>query len=194
MEKCLMLLKQDMTETYVANNPTFANYYAHYNLQTAKRISPEKTKWIKWGAFKSELVPNIYGSFQFVRGNFSPSMAAGLRYTDFTNANMRSHYFLMWEPYFFFSKDASNKLVTDRNDFITFRYTEMEKNKQPFTYSANFSIGYLAGRRGEWFEKNTLKVGLPAVRSGWLQLEPEFYFNNWFRNFSPTIKLTIHYE
>jgi hypothetical protein len=100
----------------------------------------------------------------------------------------------MWDPYFFFSRDANNKLVTDRNDFITFRYVETEAKQQPFDYVGNFSLGYLVGRKGDWFEKNTFKLGLPGVRSGWLQLEPECYFNNFFKNFSPTIKLTIHYE
>ena len=103
----------------------------------------------------------------------------------------------MWEPYFFFTRDASNKLITERNDFATLRFIQVEddeRSKGSFEYVGNFSIGYLTYKKGNWFEKNTWKVGLPGVRSGWLQLEPEFYFNNLFKNFSPTLKLTLHYE
>jgi hypothetical protein len=194
VDKCLQRLKQDISEQYVNSNPAYASYTAYYNLKTSKMFSPSKIKHIKWGQYRDELVPNIYGSLQFARGSFVPSMAAGLRYSNYRNRSQINRFFLMWDPYFFFSKDANNRVVTDRNDFITFRYTETEAKQQPFDYVGNFSLGYLVGRKGDWFEKNTFKFGLPAVRSGWLQLEPEFYFNNFFKNFSPTIKLTIHYE
>lgn len=194
LSKCLERLSQDVSRDYVTQNPAKANYTAFYNWQTNKMFSPSKTKWIKWGQYRDELVPNIYGSLQLARGIFSPSMAAGLRYTNYRDVNLKKHFYLMWEPYFFFTRDGANKLLTERNDFITFRYTEYETKNEPFDYTANFSFGYLVGRKGDWFEKNTFKLGLPGVRSGWLQLEPEFYFNNFLKNFSPTIKLTIHYE
>jgi hypothetical protein len=197
MQSCLALLQQDITKEFVEKSSPYANYSASYNLMNQKRFSPSKPKWIKYGNYRKELVPNIYGSLQFVRGSLVPSMAAGLRFSLPRTSSHTTRFYLMWEPYFFFSKDAKNAIATNRNDFITFRYIEEDENDRKnggFNFISNVSFGYLAGRRGEWFEKNTFKVGLPGVRSGWLQLEPELYFNNFVKNFSPTLKLTLHYE
>jgi hypothetical protein len=197
MQTCLALLKQDITPGYADKSNALATYSAYYNVPAGKRFSPKNPKWIKYGVYRKELVPNIYGSLQFARGSFVPSMAAGLRYSIPRSTLNTTRFYLMWEPYFFFSRDAQNKIVTDRNDFITFRYIEEkgeERKNGGFEFIGNCSLGYLAGRRGEWFEKNTFKLGLPGVRSGWLQLEPELYFNNFVRNFSPSLKLTLHYE
>jgi hypothetical protein len=195
LSQCVNRLKEEVTVEYVNKADKKANYAASYNMRTNKMFSPYKTKYIKYGWRQHELVPNIYGGLQFVRGSFVPSMAAGLRYT-FPNGNISSmHLYAMWEPYFFFSRDVNNKLITDRNDFVTLRFLELDRGKKEgFDLVNNFSIGYLVGRKGDWFEQNTFKVGIPGIRSGWLQLEPEFIFNDWFKNFSPSLKLTIHYE
>jgi hypothetical protein len=196
LQQCLAMLRQDISEGYVNAATENASYTAYYNMQAGKRFSPTNPKWIKYGRYRNELVPNIYGSLQFTRGTLAPSMAAGLRFTTGRSASGYKRLYLMWDPYFFFSRNANNKLVTDRNDFVTFRYVDefMEKKNGEFDLLLNFSVGYLTRRSGEWFEKNTFKFSLPAVRSGWLQFEPEFYFNDLFKNFSPTIKLTLHYE
>jgi len=197
MTTCAALLKQDITESYVEKAHSNGMYTAYYNVSGEKRFSPSNTKWIQSGKYRNELVPNINGSVQFVRGSLVPSLAAGLRFSTNRTGTTLTHFYLMWEPYFFFSRDAKNSLITDRNDFITARIIQFEdvnKKEKPFEMVGSWAIGYLAGRRGEWFEKNTFKVGLPGVRSGWLQLEPEFYFNNFVKNFSPTLKLTLHYE
>jgi hypothetical protein len=193
-QACINRLRKDVNGEYVNKAASHASYSASYNMVSKTMFSPSSKKWIKYGRYRNELVPNIYGSLQFSRGSFAPSMAAGLRFSTFNRINT-NRFFLMWEPYFFFNRDVANKLNTDRNDFITFRYYQVEeKRKGGFEMVTNFSVGYLAGRRGNWFEQNTFKLGLPGVRSGWLQLEPEFYFNDAFKNFSPTLKLTLHYE
>lgn len=191
---CINRLKQDLSQEYVAKGKATASYSAWYNMKTNKMESPSNTKWIKRYDYRNDFVPNLYTSIQFPRGSFSPSLSFGARYTS-NSPSMEKHFFLMAEWYFFFSHDLLNKLNTDVNKFLTFRYVEVEKKrKESFDFAFNLSLGYLIKRNGEWFDKSTFKLGLPAVRSGWLQLEPEFYFNNFFKNFSPTIKLTIHYE
>jgi hypothetical protein len=197
MQRCLSLVNQDITPEFIRKAKSVESYSASYNISIGKREFPSKPRWLRSGSRRNELVPNIYGSLQFVRGDLSPSMAAGARFSVIRSNTQTTRFYLMWEPYFFFNRDSNNKLRTDRNDFITFRYIEEEESDRKnggFNFIGNVSFGYLFNRRGEWFEKNTFKVGLPGVRSGWLQLEPEFYFNNFLKNFSPTLKLTLHYE
>jgi hypothetical protein len=179
-----------------SKNNRKAIYNATFNLTENKLISPSKSKWIKhsWG-HNSELVPNLYTSLQYSLGSFVPSMGAGLRYT-FANRNLSTkRIFATWEPHFFFSRNINNELKTDRNDFLTLRYTELEtKRTSGFDFIANFSLGLLVRKQGNWFEKNTLKLGLPGARSGWLQVEPELFFTGLLKQVSPSLKITLHYE
>jgi len=197
LQQCINRLKQDLTTEYVAKaNPSDA-YTAVFNMQTNKMVNPTKIKWLKYTAdgYYDEFVPNIYAGMEFARGNFIPSISVGLRYTISGGRFGTKRLYAMWEPHFLFSRDASNKLVTDRNDFITLRYLIIWKGKKEgFDFVDNVSLGYLVNRNGNWFEPGTWKLGIPGVRSGWLQLEPEFFFNGFLKNFSPSLRLTIHFE
>ena len=198
LSQCLAKVKE-ATTSYISTDTAKIKrgyYRASFNMVTGKMFSPGKTKWIRnAGNQVQELVPNIYGSFQYGLGSFIPSMGAGLRYTFADRRYAVTRLYAMWEPYFFFTRDVANKLVTDRNDFITLRLTQVEsKQREGFDFVTNFSFGYLVKRSGNWLEPNTFKLGIPGVRSGWLQLEPEFFFTGLFKNFSPSLKLTLHYE
>jgi hypothetical protein len=194
-ENCVTRLKQEVTPAYVNKADAKSKYSAFFNMTTNKMFSPIKLKYIKNGSQRQELVPNIYSSLQYVNGSFVPSMAAGLRYTLKNRTINTRRIFAMWEPYFFFSRDVNNSTITDRNDFVTLRYFEVnEKSNKGFEFISNVSLGYLVRQQGNWFAPNTIKLGLPGVRSGWLQLEPELFFTGLFKGFSPSLKLTLHYE
>ncbi|MDI9365478.1 MAG: hypothetical protein QM541_11035 [Flavobacterium sp.] len=193
---CLNRLKQEITPEYVNKADAKSRYSAYFNMNTNEMFSPSKMVHIKYySSQRPELLPNIYSSLQYVNGSFVPSMAAGLRYT-FGNCDLsRQYIFAMWEPYFFFRRDVNNSTITDRNDFITLRYIETELNgKKGFDFVNNVSLGYLVRQQGNWFAPNTIKLGLPGVRSGWLQLEPELFFTGLFKRVTPSLKLTLHYQ
>ncbi len=195
LQNCVNRLHQELGPDYVATANPKSNYSAFFNMNTNKMFSPSNLKWIKNPGSVQELVPNIYAGFQYAKGNFIPSFSIGARYTFADRRYSTKRIYAMWEPHFIFSKDALNNTITDRNDFVTLRYIEIENSKKvPFDFVGNVSIGYLVCRKGNWFEPNTFKVGIPGVRSGWLQLEPEFFFHDFLKGISPSIKLTIHYE
>jgi hypothetical protein len=194
LQNCISRLYQELGPEYVATTSPKAGYSASFNMATGKMFSPGKVKWIKNPGQVPELVPNIYAGMQFAKGVFVPSFSAGIRYTSANRTRSTTRFYAMWEPHFFFSKDLLNNVITERNDFLTLRYIQLQKRQAPFDFVGNISIGYLISRKGNWFEPNTYKVGLPGVRSGWLQLEPEFFFHGFVKGVSPSIKLTIHYE
>jgi hypothetical protein len=199
---CITLLKLSFTEEALGKLNRNNSYSAVFNLTEQKMIFPN-TKMIQKRGNKaytrfqnneSAILPAIYGSMQYSRGAFVPSFAAGLSYVISDNKYNDHRVFLMWEPYFFFS-NTNNQFQTFRNDFVTLRMVEFDKpEKGGWSFVQNFSIGYLAGRRGNWFEPNTFKFSLPGIRNHTLQIEPEFYFNNFFRNFSPTLRLSLYFE
>lgn len=202
ISSCITLLKSSFTEEALGKLNLNNSYSAVFNLTEQKMIFPN-TKMIQkrgnkaYARFQnneSTILPAIYGSMQFSRGAFVPSFAAGLSYVISDNKYNDHRVFLMWEPYFFFS-NTNNQFQTYRNDFVTLRMVEFDKpEKGGWSFVQNVSIGYLAGRRGNWFEPNTFKFSLPGIRNYTLQIEPEFYFNNFFRNFSPTLRLSLFFE
>lgn len=196
LQNAIAKLKERITDDYASTADPAASYRAYVYLR--QNITyPSRAKWSKniSSGHYTEFVPNVYAGLSFARGNFIPSISAGLRYTADDGLYATRHFFAMWEPHFIFSHDAANKVLTDRNDFVTLRYTIIFKqSKTPFDFVSNVSLGYLVHRSGNWFEPGTFKVGIPGVRSGWLQLEPEFFFNGFLKNFSPSLRLTIHYE
>jgi hypothetical protein len=195
LQSCVAKLRTDLNAEYIASADPKAKYNASFNLNTNKMSSPGKLKWVKNPGSVQELVPNIYAGLQYTSGTFVPSFSAGIRYTFANRQISTKRIYAMWEPHFFFSKDLLNNTITDRNDFITIRFIRIEnRKKEVFDEVDNFSIGYLIRKQGNWFEPNTFKVGIPGVRSGWLQLEPEFFFHDFLKGVSPSIKLTIHFE
>jgi hypothetical protein len=171
-------------------------YYALYDVETQKKLRTwlrsTESKKVKIGA------PYVQSGFQFMRGVGVPSVGAGIELIQKKNENNQREWRLMWEPLFFFSRDAGNKLIMDRNDFITFKQHSKSKFKslnKEIEFVQNLSFGYLINRNGNWLEKNTFKFSLPTgIQYKNILLEPEFLFNDLFKNFSPTMKLTVIFE
>ena len=84
-----------------------------------------------------------------------------------------------------------------RNDFISFQHvseTRDQKDKFKITYNQIFSVGYLVHRDGNSLNANTFKFGLPGARYRDLFVHPEFVFNNFFKNFQPSLKMMIYLD
>jgi hypothetical protein len=100
---------------------------------------------------------------------------------------------LQWEPNFLFSKNSEGKLSTFRNDFLTLSYGQgpvKEKDpKKQVSLNAIVSLGYLIYRNGEFYDKNTFRIGAGRLQLQKTAIEPGFYFHDLFRNVTPTIRI-----
>jgi hypothetical protein len=199
---CIALLEKYVSPLMITHMSDNQTYNAIFNLTTQQIVFPTSAFYNKKGVksflidghHSSSILPAIYGSMQFTRGSFVPSFAAGLSYIISANKRYDHRIYLMWEPYFLFSNN-NNRVQSDRNDFVVLRKVDFTKpEKGGWEFVQNFSIGYLVGRRGNWFEENTFKFSLPGIRNHTLQIEPEFYFNNFFKNFSPSLRLGLYFE
>jgi hypothetical protein len=102
---------------------------------------------------------------------------------------------LSWDPHFFFAKDSQNKLKTFRNDFLTLTWGQgAVKDNEPRKESHLLfimSLGYLIKREGDYFDKNTFRIGAGRLSlfSGKSKIEPVIYFNNFFKGVTPGLRL-----
>jgi len=205
IDTCLNRIKKDI-EPYISGIKKIEKrLFAQYNMVTGS-----STPIVELPNIRKREYDFSYQAFsvgiQYVRGSFAPSVSLGLklsvkhnRYYDFlAPSNIETtttNYYLLWEPHFFFSRDANNKLITQRNDFLTLKLIQLEHDRKPgMDFIPILSLGYLIHRQGNWFEKNTFKWGISGFGNEMLQIAPEFFFNDFFKNFSASLKLTITLE
>ncbi|TAE62265.1 MAG: hypothetical protein EAY68_08865 [Bacteroidetes bacterium] len=191
-------LNPKQTDVTYRKNTKNHIYYAHINYATQKVESFLKNQYIPPVGVttqRGKFLPNFHPSVQWVNGTLAANIAVGFRYQLHNSKVAKTYLYASWEPMFTATKNGgANNLV--RNDFVTLRMreeTNYESNK-PWVFSSNVSIGYLVGRRGDFFKPNTFKIGLPAARSNMLQIEPELFFHNFFKGFSPSLKLTMFFD
>lgn len=143
--------------------------------------------------------PFVQISMQNVRNQFGPSVGLGIDLNRFNSYVHEKHFQLFWEPFFFFEKNSSNKTTLMRNDFISFQYKDIHelkplREKQAIRYYQQFSLSYLFHRDGDYFEKNTFRMGLPGFQARNVTLSPEFIFHDLFKQFTPSLKLSLYLE
>lgn len=135
---------------------------------------------------------------QNYKNYFVPSASLGIG-LGFNNGRVKRELGLLWEPSFFFAKNTQGSLQTYRNDFLTFTYKRFplkkEADAQSFSFINGFSFGYLIRKKGEFFEKNTIRIGVQAASllKGKVNLEPVLYFNNFFKGLTPGLRLTVNF-
>lgn len=174
----------------------FSKIYAVYDASKVVRTYPAKGDLRNlWN--KTEFTPYVQTAVQYVRGSWAPSAGVGFEIVHKISEHFENHFQLMWEPYFFFSKDSIKGVVLNRNDFLTFKYrisSEVRTSTREINFQQTFSFGYLIRRRGNDFEPTTFKFSLPGLQAKNVLLEPEFIFNGFLKNFSPSLKLTMYFE
>ena len=198
LNEAIQLLKNDLVVKSDKKNRYGDTFYALYNVETGKRIRPVKLPLRNPSPEKPiVLPPYVQLGVQYIRGEWVPSVGVGLDLQRRSRKDRVQHYRLIWEPYFLFSRNTSNELRMERNDFVSFKYTLSSKISTPtrqIEFLQTVSIGYLVHRKGEWFEPHTIKFSLPGFHAKNILLEPEFVFNDFFKNFSPSLKLVMYFE
>ncbi len=194
VEQCLTLLKPKIS-SYANTGKSFLGgsleFRADFNMRTGQMFSPANGRFIR--VRERSFEPYIGFSYQYVRGAFVPGLQLGYRY-NYSNAYSKNSFRLYQELETFFSRDSNQKLQIDKNEFVVFQFSQVEKSKtNQLSLAGNFTLGYLYQRRGEWYEPHTFKLGLPILTSKHISIEPQFVFNGWFKNMSPAIKIVFHF-
>lgn len=127
---------------------------------------------------------------------FVPSFVLGIS-AAFNNGRTKHAFTAAWEPQFLFAKNASGSTQTYRNDFVTLSYAQRPVRFNTRTgllhIDSDISLGWLIRRSGDFYEKNTFRLGLDqfSLRGGKIKLEPCLYFNDLFKHVTPGIKMSV---
>ncbi|HPH84908.1 MAG TPA: hypothetical protein PLC48_05585 [Ferruginibacter sp.] len=134
----------------------------------------------------------LSADIQNYKNNFVPSITLGAVFD--ISSNRFRHAFGFWGEYHFsFEKNAEGKLQTFGNKFISLSYqrTSINENDKKTFFNPNISFGILTKRKGEMYDKGTMKIGAGkfTMSSGRTSLEPIIYFTDFFKQVSPGIRL-----
>lgn len=183
-------LKNDRTADF-----PLSRYTALYDAITGERVVPRKGGAIRPVGRLNTVQPYVQASLQYLRGSWVPSAGVGLVWSRRPNELFKSQYALLWEPHFVSDPAKATRLL--RNDFVTFRVHQSSKFKSvrgDVDFTQNFSVGYLVHRSGDFFRPHTFAFTVPGLQFKNAMLEPGGYFNRLFKNFSPTLRLTLYVE
>ncbi|MDP4286170.1 MAG: hypothetical protein Q8891_17300 [Bacteroidota bacterium] len=167
---------------------------SHY-LQKDKTISADRPNGFTPGETGDFLEGTISVNVQNYKNYFVPSFSLGARLT----LSNRDRTFkwepgIFWEPHFLFAKDSLGKMHTYRNDFLTLTYGQGgitdHDSRKPFAFSTVFSVGYLINRNGNYFDKNTFRLGIGKLQLLKTTIEPSVYFNNFLKGITPGIRIS----
>lgn len=135
----------------------------------------------------------LSADIQNYKNVFVPSISFG--FDIITNRGKQKRtYSLLAESHFSFDRPSSGKLQSSRSAFLTVGYSQKSISAlNGMQFSPAVSFGWLARQRGSLFDKNTFKIGFGRVNifNDRVRLEPVIYFNDFFKNVSPGIRLSL---
>ena len=170
---------------------------SHY-LKTDNSITADRSKGNTAGGEGDYLAFLFSVNIQNYKNYFVPSFSLGSRLTIANRyRTFKWEPGLYWEPHFIFAKDDQNKMRTYRNDFLTLTYAQGGikdyDSRKDFSFAAVFSLGYLIHREGEYFDKNTFRLGGGRIQMLKTIIEPSLNFNNFFKGVTPCIRITQYF-
>ncbi len=104
---------------------------------------------------------------------------------------MRNNYFAEFKMVYDFS-NSGNKLFSI-NSFLSLGWEHNYSNSPEKAKWVGFSVGYLVDRNTDFFEKNTWKLTLRKNINQTISVNPELYFNEFFKNVYPGIQIGINF-
>lgn len=133
------------------------------------------------GVFRNELVPNSQVDFAFI-----PNKYKIIGYT------------VGWRSMFFTERnDLTNRISTHSNGFVHLGIT-LYDFRRPQSKSINTEhvlfgayLGRSVTRNGAIFDKNTWNFSMTVTAKGMFKLQPEIYFNGFFKNVQPGLRIQI---
>lgn len=131
---------------------------------------------------------------QNYKNYFTPSITTGVGIS-FDRGENRHTVGASWTPMFFFSADAQGHRQAVHNDLLSVYYkeTRIDRLNRPVGMPLFFSLGYVIGRQGDIFEKNSFRFSAARLNffQGNIYLEPCIYFHDFLREVTPGVKLSL---
>lgn len=133
-------------------------------------------------------------SLGYIRGNWMTSLNADLAFY-FEKSSFQPRF--SYNHQYFFDRTPEGKTAIYQNGFVSAGlsfFSKSEKSKiggKNIKQSGQLMLGYQVVRNGDFYEENTWRISSGLQLTTNLKVEPEVYFNGFFKNLSPGVRLTV---
>lgn len=103
---------------------------------------------------------------------------------------LKNIYAIDYSMMYDFSESNDNKFY-ELNHFLSLAWEHNFSNTPAKDQWYGFSVGYLVNRNNDFFKENTFKVGVHKKINDTFIVKPELYFNDFFKNVYPGIRLSV---
>ena len=103
---------------------------------------------------------------------------------------LKNIYSADWTIMYDFSNSDENSYF-ELNHFISLNWEHNFSNSPLNDKWYGFSLGYLVKRNNDFFKENTFRFSVNKKINDTISLKPELYFNDFFKNIYPGIRLSV---
>lgn len=91
------------------------------------------------------------------------------------------------------AKSLLRTMITENEDIHRQGLYPSGKDEQRYPFAGSLSISYLVRRKGDFFQKNSFRLGFGGLKYDKLLVEPVIYFHDLFRGVTPGLKLSVSF-
>jgi len=126
----------------------------------------------------------------WVKNTFVSDVNFRLGFTFGNKGMFKNTYAIDYSMMYDFSESNDNKFY-ELNHFLSVSWQHNFSNTPDENKWYGFSFGYLINRNNNFFKDNTFKIGINKKINDTFSVKPELYFNDFFKNVHPGIRLSV---
>lgn len=126
----------------------------------------------------------------WVKNTFVSDVNFRLGFTFGNKGMFKNTYAIDYSMMYDFSESNDNKFY-ELNHFLSVSWEHNFSNNPNENKWYGFSFGYLVNRNNDFFKDNTFKIGINKKINDTFIIKPELYFNDFFKNVHPGIRLSV---
>lgn len=155
-------------------------------------LGERKVEVANFGSDMLILGPSV--SLGYIRGNWMTSLNADLTFY-FEKSPLQPRF--AYHHQYFFDRTPEGKTAIHQNGFVLAGLSFFSKSKdskiggKDLKQAGQLMLGYQVVRQGNVYERNTWRISGGFNLTPILKIEPEVYFNGFFKNLSPGLRLTV---
>ena len=180
MQKVVLELMQE-------NYDQKSKYIENIHYKVADDFSFEKICQNERNHYYDQILLNGYTSMQNVKNSWAVSIEAAMHFAFQRKGLTKNTYSLYYEWQYDFS-DTDKRNI---NQFLSLGYTRNFSEDPDNSNFYTFKFGYLMDKQGDLYNDDTFRLSVRRPLGKNINVEPQLYFNDFFKDVIPSIKIGI---
>lgn len=193
LEQLRELAKMDLSQTLHNADKTLHDYYYRNNksfnawIKVKENQSTEIISHQNLTSDADQILLLGGASLENVKGKWNAGIYMSMTMLLGNKGNLNHAFKFEYEWMYDFSSSKKNI-----NHWLTLGYARNISSNPNKTNWLGLNVGYLVKRKGDLFDKDSFRIGVNKRVHRNVSIEPQLYFNGFFKDIHPGIKLKIN--